>query len=98
MNQDQFVNERARIVYLYNCTTGDAQAHLQLWFGDDAKDSFSNAQEMMKHLSAVYMDSYKVENARQEYRCLRMKYNETFTEFYMKFLRLARIGKIPKED
>ena len=98
MNQDQFVHERARIVYLYNRTTGDAQAHLQPRFGDDAKDPFPNAQEMMKHLSAVYMDPYKVENARQEYRRLRMKYNETFTEFYMKFLRLTEIGAISKED
>ena len=63
VNQDQFVNERARMVYLYNRTTGDAQAHLQPRFGDDVKDPFPNAQEMMKHLSAVYIDPYKVENA-----------------------------------
>src|SRR5436190_24257427 len=46
VNQDQFIDERARMVDSYNRTTGDAQAHLQPQFADGAKDPFPNAQEM----------------------------------------------------
>jgi Zinc knuckle len=97
-NHDHFATEQAKMVYLFNRTTGDAQAHLQPRFGDDVEDPFQNAKEMIQHLSTIYQDPYKVQNKRQEYRRLTMKPSQTFTDFYTNFLHLAGIGKIPLED
>ena len=98
INHDHFDTEQAKMVYLFNRTTGEAQEHLQPRFGDDVKDPFQSAKEMIQHLSSVYLDPFKVQNARQEYRRLNMKPSQTFTEFYTKFLHLAGRAKILVED
>jgi hypothetical protein len=53
---------------------------------------------MIDHLSNIYLDPYKVENARQDYRRLNMKPSQTFTDFYTRFLQLAGDAEIPQED
>ena len=45
---------------------------------------------MIGHLASIYEDPYKVQNARYDYRGLRMKTTEKFTEFQTRFLQLAR--------
>ena len=86
------------MIYLFNRTTGDAQGHLQPRFGDDVEDPFQSAKEIIQHLSSIYLDPFKVQNARQEYRRLNMKPSQAFTEFLTKFLHLAGQAKIPTED
>lgn len=97
VNHDHFVTEQAKMIYLFGRTTGDAQKALQTRYGT-AKNPFQTSQDMIKHLSDIYLDPYKVENARQDYRRLNMKPAQTFTEFYTRFLQLAGDAEIPQED
>jgi uncharacterized coiled-coil protein SlyX len=97
VNHDHFPSEQAKMVYLFGRTTGDAQKALQTRYGA-AKNPFQTSQDMVKHLSDIYLDPYKVENARQDYRRLNMKPAQTFTEFYTRFLQLAGDAEIPQED
>jgi hypothetical protein len=97
VNEDHFPTEQAKMIYLFGRTTGDAQNHLRPRYGD-AKDPFTTATEMIEHLATIYLDPFKVENARQDYRRLTMKPSQPFTEFYTKFLHLAGEAKIPADD
>ena len=47
---------------------------------------------MIKHLDDIYLDPFKVQNARQDYRRLNIKPTQAFVEFYSEFLRL--VGKV----
>jgi hypothetical protein len=97
VNHDHFSTEQAKMVYIFGRTTGDAQTHLRSRYGTD-EDSFDTAQEMIDFLANIYLDPFKVKNARQDYRRLNMKPAQTFTEFYTKFLHLAGEAKIPLDD
>jgi hypothetical protein len=97
VNNDHFPSEQAKMVYLFGRTTGDAQKALHTRYGT-AKNPFQTSQDMINHLSNIYLDPYKVENARQDYRRLNMKPAQTFTEFYTRFLQLAGDAEIPQED
>jgi hypothetical protein len=97
VNYDHFSNEQAKMVYIFGRTNGDAQTHLRPRYGTD-EDSFKTAQEMIDYLANIYLDPFKVKNARQDYRRLTMKPAQTFSEFYTKFLHLAGEAKIPLDD
>src|SRR6266571_6232800 len=53
---------------------------------------------MIDHLSSIYEDPFKVQNARLDYKSLNMKTTETFSTFYPRFLYLAGQAQIPQED
>jgi hypothetical protein len=53
---------------------------------------------MIAFLANIYLDPFKVKNARQDYRRLNMKPVQIFTKFYSKFLYLAGEAKIPLDD
>ena len=95
MNNDHFPTEHAKMAYIFGRTTGDSQGYLKSKYGTDVDDPFQTTQEMIKHLDGIYVDPYKVQNARQEYRRLNMKPTQAFVEFYSEFLRLAGRAKIP---
>jgi hypothetical protein len=97
VNNDHFPTEQAKMIYIFGRTTGDAQTHLRPRYGTN-EDSLKTAQEMIDFLANIYLDPFKVKNARQDYRRLNMKPAQTFTEFYTKFLHLAGEAKIPLDD
>src|SRR6266487_3882389 len=98
VNADYFANDSARIAYVFSRTSGDAQKHLNPQMGDNAVDRFRTATEIIDHLSGIYKDPFRVQNARREYRRLTMTLYETFADFYTRFLHLAGEGRIPEED
>lgn len=98
VNADHYPTEESKMAYVFGRTTGEAQGHLEPRYDDDATNPFVTAQEMINHLAAIYMDPYKKENARFEFRRLTMKPSQPFTEFHTRFLRLAGIAEIPQED
>ena len=77
VNADHFANETARINYIFSRTGRDAQEHLQPKLGDDAVEAFKTAEEMLQHLSGIYEDPFRVENAKRDYRKLYIKSGET---------------------
>jgi zinc knuckle protein len=98
VNADHFVDESARIAYVFSRTGGNAQKHLQPRISSSSVDPFMTADEMIEHLASIYEDPFKVQNARRDYRRLTMKATETFPDFYTRFLHLAGEGRIPEDD
>ena len=98
VNADHFTNNAARIAYVFSRTSGNAQKHLNPRIGEGALDPFQTATDMVTHLSEIYEDPFRIQNARREYRRLTMKSYEAFTDFYTQFLHLAGEGRIPEED
>src|SRR5579859_4454689 len=85
------------MIYLFRQTTGDTQRTLQIQYRT-AKNPFQTSKDIIDYLSNIYLNSYKVENACQDYCCLNMKPVQIFTEFYTRFLQLAGDAEIPQED
>ena len=71
-------------VYVFGRTTGDAQTDLKPRYGA-GEDSFTTttSHEMIDHLAKIYLDPFKTQNARQDYRRLNMKSTQPFTKFYI---------------
>ena len=53
---------------------------------------------MIDHLSFIFEDPFKVQNARLDYKALNMKTIKTFSTFYTHFLHLAGQAQIPQKD
>src|SRR6266568_1930209 len=53
---------------------------------------------MINHLSSIYKDPFKVQNACLDYEALNMKTIETFLTFHTWFLHLAGQAQIPQKD
>ena len=69
------------MAYVFGCTGGDAQTYLRLWYTEDSTDPFISEEEMMEHLSFIYKDLFKIQNARLGYKSLNIKTTETFLAF-----------------
>jgi hypothetical protein len=98
VNADHFDSEEAKMYYVLNRTTGDAQVHLLPRYEDEAEDPFESAKEMIAYLATIFEDPFKVQNARYDYRKWQMKPAHTFSDFYTKFLHVAGQARIPLED
>jgi len=98
VNADHFPTTRAKMAYVFGRTGGDAQTHLRPRYAQDSADPFLSGDEMIDHLSSIYEDPFKVQNARLDYKALNMKTTETFSAFQTRFLHLAGQAQIPHED
>jgi hypothetical protein len=96
VNSDHFSSEEDKMLYIFNCTQGDAQVHLLPQFQDDAPTRFASSVEMINYLAAIYTNPNEVRDARYEYGRLTMKTNQTFNEFQTIFLQLAGQAQIPQ--
>ena len=52
---------------------------------------------MLNHLATIYIDPYKVQNARYEFHRLVIKLLQLFSKFHTKFIYLASVAKIPTD-
>src|SRR5258706_6502070 len=95
-NADHFQTEEDKMLYIFNCTQGDAQKHLLSRFRDDSTMRFESTKEMIDHLATVYVNPNEVRDSQYEYDRLRMKTTETFSEFQTQFLHLAGKAQIPR--
>ena len=69
------------MAYVFGCTSGDAQTHLRPRYTEDLADPFISKEEMIDHLSSIYEDPFKIQNARLGYKSLNIKIMETFSAF-----------------
>ena len=53
---------------------------------------------MIAYLAKILKNPFKAQDARTEFRELRMRNSETFTDFYTRFLHLAGTRRIPTDD
>jgi hypothetical protein len=86
------------MTYVFGRTGGDAQNHLKPGFRADSADPFLLADDMIRLLSDIYEDPFRVQNARKDYWKLVMKTTKAFPDFYTRFLHLAGEGQIPEDD
>jgi hypothetical protein len=98
VNADHFPTIRAKMAYVFGRTGGDAQTHLRPRYAQDSAEPFLSEEEMIDHLSSIYEDPFRVQNARLGYKSLNMKTTETFSAFQTRFLHLAGQAQIPQED
>ena len=77
------------MAYVFGCTGGDAQTHLRLRYTEDFANPFISKEKIMEHLSFIYKNPFKIQNARLGYKSLNMKTTETFSAFQTRFLHLA---------
>jgi hypothetical protein len=98
INVDHFLTEEACKAYVFACTGGDAQTYLRPCYSDDSVNLFNSTKDMIDYLVSILEDLYKVQNARYDYKSLRMKTTEKFSEFQTRFLQLAREARIPSDD
>ena len=98
VNADHFEDEEAKMFYLFNRTTGDAQKHLQPRYDDNSQTRFVSATEMVQHLATIYVNPNKVRDAKYDYNHLMMRTGQTFAEFQTQFLHLAGEAQIPMES
>ena len=96
VNSDHFSSEEDKMLYIFNCTQGDAQTHLLPRFQDDSPSRFVSTMEMINHLAAIYINPNEVRDARYEYGRLTMRTTQTFNEFQTTFLQLAGQAQIPQ--
>ena len=55
--------------------------YLHLQYTKDFTDPFISKEEIMEHLSSIYKDLFKIQNARLGYKSLNIKIIETFLAF-----------------
>ena len=94
-NADHFLMEEHRMLFVFNCTQGDAQKHLLPRFQDDSVVRFETSQEMIDYLATVYVNPNEVRDSQFEYERLKMRSTETFSEFQTQFLHLSGKAQIP---
>jgi hypothetical protein len=98
INEDHFQNEKAKMIYFFNRTAGDAAEHLQPRYENDASEPFETVEQMFSHLDAIYLDPFEKENAKKAFKKLAMTEFETFPKFLTRFLHLSGKAKIPKSE
>jgi len=81
VNADHFEDEEAKMLYLFNRTSGNAQKHLQPRYDDKSQVRFTCVREMIEHLEAIYVNPNKVRDAQFDYNRLTMKTSQTFVDF-----------------
>ena len=69
------------MAYVFGRTSGDTQTHLCLHYIEESADPFTSKEEIINHLSSIYKDPFKVQNARLNYKVLNIKTMETFLTF-----------------
>jgi hypothetical protein len=96
VNADRFEDEDAKMFYVFSCTKDDAQAYLLPRYSSSSANPWPTAQAMIDYLGSIFREANAEENARHEYNRIRMRKDETFADFYTKFLTLAGKGNIPE--
>ena len=61
-------------------------------------EPFTSAKEIVAYLAEILENPFEAQDARIDFRKLIMKDDESFSDFYTRFLHLAGIGKIPTDD
>jgi len=53
---------------------------------------------MITYLAEIFENPFEAQDARIDFRKMTMKEDESFSDFYTRFLYLSGIGKIPTDD
>jgi hypothetical protein len=97
INSRMFDSEQAKMAYIFNRTADIAQKHLAPRYRK-GPEPFATATEMVTYLAEILENPFEAQDARIDFRKLAMREDESFSDFYTRFLHLAGMGKIPTDD
>jgi hypothetical protein len=97
-NADAYPTEDLKIIYVAGRVSGDALALISPRLRAANRHAYETVNELYEHLEELYGDPNKERNARQAFKDLAMKKEQTFQEFYSTFLRCVADGNISPRD
>jgi hypothetical protein len=98
VNQDHFPTEEIKLAYAEGRIGGDAAVYVAERFKEDATEPYETISDLFEHMQTIYIDPNRLFTAKNEFKKLYMKKDQTFHEFYIKFLQLAGEAKIAITD
>jgi Zinc knuckle len=97
-NKDHFPTEDMKLAYAEGRIGGQAATHAEERFKEDATEPYETVEDLFEHLHMIYTDPNRLFTAKNEFKKLYMKKDQTFHDFYTKFLQLAGEAKIAITD
>jgi Zinc knuckle len=97
VNADHFADETARIAYVENRTDDVAASHIAPRMESSSPNPWASAEEMLDHLEEALGDPNREQNARSDFRALKMRAGIDINDFLGKFMLLATEGRVPQE-
>jgi len=93
-NADWWATEQLRINYVFSCTKGKAQEHLEPRMNRRSVNRWTSVNEILDHLDIIFRDHFEKDKAQDQYARLRQQDDEDFNDFHAKFARLTALGEI----
>jgi hypothetical protein len=93
-NNDHFLSENSKLIYVYGCTTRAAQAHLEPWFEYNVSNLFYTVDKVIAHLVAIYQNLIQQAIVQDRYYDLSQGCTELFSEFLTKFQHLTELRAV----
>jgi len=97
-NKDHFPTEDMKLAYAEGRIGGEAATHAEERFKEDATEPYETVEDLFEHLHMIYTNPNRLFTAKNEFKKLYIKKDQTFHDFYTKFLRLASEAKIAITD
>jgi hypothetical protein len=94
-NADWWPTEQDRIDYVFSCTKGEAQRHLEPRIDEESAEPWRSIDEMLEYLSTIFRDHFEAERSEDSFYALKMTAGQEFSAFHTEFSRLASVGRIP---
>jgi hypothetical protein len=85
------------MAYIFNRMANIAQKHLAPRYRK-GPEPFGTMAKMVTYLAEILENPFEAQDARIDFRKLIIKDNESFSDFYTRFLYLAGMGKIPTDN
>jgi hypothetical protein len=98
VNADHYPTDQIQRAYVIGRISGAAAKYIAPRLRSDTPDPYQNLDDLFKHLSAKYEDPNRIFNAKDAFKKLSMKKDQTFHEFYSQFTQLANEAQISPTD
>jgi hypothetical protein len=93
-NADWWATEQLRINYVFSCTKGKAQEHLEPRMSRRSANRWTSVDQILDHLDIIFRDHFEKDRAQDQYTRLIQQDNEDFNDFHAEFARLTALGEI----
>jgi hypothetical protein len=86
VNQDHFPTKEIKLAYAKGRIGGDAAVYVAERFKEDATEPYETISDLFEHMQTIYINPNRLFTAKNEFKKLYIKKDQTFHEFYTKFL------------
>lgn len=96
INQDHYVDDNAKAIYVISRTGGTAAQHIQAYRTNDPS-YFAGPEDVIQTLNDIMGDPHKKDNIRRGFKSLRQKSSDPFATFYSSFRMFTNYLKLDEE-